>query len=139
MSEVADWFMLILERMARALGYALNKLIGLKQSVGIEASNEFIVHYLQTEFDLSITELLKIENNKFVEYLKTKHIHQSHLEIFSKILYETSETLTNKDEERNLLLKSQTILNYLNQTDKIYSIERQKFLTTLTNTIQQRS
>ena len=57
MSEVPDHFMRMLELMARALGAALNKLIGLKQYTP-EDSYNFMKQYLQSELNFDLDSLL---------------------------------------------------------------------------------
>jgi len=128
MSEVQDWFMLMLERMARALGLALSKLIGLKQENRLEEANEFIAQYLQSDFDLKISELLDVENEELVTYLQSNKFHNSHLETLAKILTEYAETLKNIEEQKNAYLKAEYLFHYLSTNDKTFSVDRQFYI-----------
>ncbi len=135
MSEVADWFMLILERMARALGLALNKLFNLKQEGKLDEANQYISQYLQSEFDLNLTSFMDVENDEIITYLINKKFHSSHLETLAKIFTEYAETINDDEQQLNLYNKSEIIFNYINTIDKTFSLERQSYIKKINNQI----
>ena len=127
MSEVPDHFMRMLELMARALGAALNKLIGLKQYTP-EDSYNFMKQYLQSELNFDLDSLLKTDNDLIITYLTSKSFHISHIETISKILFELAETMPDKTEQHNLYVKSKVLIDWVSETEKTYSVEREKFI-----------
>ena len=128
MASYTDPFMRMIELMAKALGIALNKLISLKQEGKINEAIEATHHYLQTELNTTINKLSKIENEELIAFLKTKKIHQQHLENFAKLLTEYAEISHSENEKQKLYQQANYLLNYINEQDKTFSVERQNFI-----------
>jgi hypothetical protein len=127
MGGVQDHFMRMLELMARALGSALNKLIGLKQ-ISPEDSYQFVKHHLQSELNFDLDHFLKMNDDELITYLTAKSFNTNHIETLSKILFELADTFQSKEEQDKLFIKSEILLNWVSATDKTYSIEREKII-----------
>lgn len=128
MSNASDPFVRMIELMAKTLGYALNKLIGLKQSAP-ENSYNYINDYLQSELKFNLTHFLNTNNELITDYLSKKSFNTSHSETLAKILFELTDTIDDENEKINLLIKSKLILNWVSSKDKTYSLEREKLIT----------
>jgi hypothetical protein len=128
MSNVSDPFMRLLEQMGRALGAALSKLTGLKQYPNNENGYEFIAQCLQTDFDIDLQQLIKMEDELVVEYLLEKSFHITHIEQLSQILMELAEVNLDETTKYDLYRKSYLLINYVLEKDKTYSLARQNQL-----------
>ncbi len=124
MSNISDHFMKSLELMARALGSALNKLIGIKQ-YNMEDAYRFGCEYFKEETNIDFGQILVLTNDELISFFNGKSFTARHYELLATFLFELSETVELKEDELNILLKSKFLFAHTNSLDKAFSIERQ--------------
>lgn len=135
MASYTDPFMRMIELMGKLLGSALNNLLKLKGEGRIIDAIESTRLCFENELHIDFEKLMSMQNEELIDYLKTKNIHQQHLENFAKLLIEYAEITNNNN--LKLYEKAQYLLNYINQQDKTFSIERQNYLNKIKQHISQ--
>ena len=119
-----DYFLRQIDLLGRILGKILTDLLKKKGTGEIMDSVEVTTQALKNELDIDLSSLLLVDNESFVEFLKTeKKFGEQHLEKMAELFFILGQDLKN---EKPLLFleKSVTIYEYLNKTSSTYSIDR---------------
>lgn len=123
------------EELARALEKIISDILKLKLEGKINEAIEMSQETLKSTFDLNIEKILSSELNIFIESLiKEKKLSTVHLEGLGELLYATAEMFEQKKETEkaeNLYQKVLVIFDYINQTEKTFSMERNNKIETI--------
>jgi hypothetical protein len=126
-----------IEQLGKVLANILSDLLGLKSkgnvTQGVEISNE----RFQSELDIDIEKLLKLENVDLKEYLNTRKLTETHLEILSEYLAEVGQTETIIAEQEPYLIKAIELLDIADEISKTMSFERMNKKRKIENVLQQ--
>nr|WP_321411263.1 hypothetical protein [uncultured Allomuricauda sp.] len=126
-----------IEQLGRVLSQILSNFLGLKSkgnvTQGVEISNE----RFQSELDIDIEKLLKLENVDLKEYLNTRKLTETHLEILSEYLAEVGQTETIIAEQEPYLIKAIELLDIADEISKTMSFERMNKKRKIENVLQQ--
>ena len=124
-----------LEQLALAIAKVISQITNTKlqgkSDSGITIADEF----LRTEFDVESAKLAAMDNEHLIEHLtKTKNLISGKLNLLADLLFETAE-LYEKSEKQNiaksLYQKTLIIYNYVNETEKTFSENRQEKIRTI--------
>ena len=92
---------------------------------GIQETNKV----LKSEFDLTLREIIQMENSELLKYITD--LHELHIEKLTELIYEvvrkiylSDSELSKKQEKEKLVQKSILLLNYLDEKSNIFSIKR---------------
>lgn len=123
--EQQDYFKRQIDQLSRILGKVLTDLIGLKNKGllcdGIEMTNQT----LKSELNLDIKELIDLRTDTFINVLVSeKGFVNESFDKFAEILWLISDQYTDV-EKREVYIKCLTIYQFLEKTDKTYSLARQ--------------
>jgi hypothetical protein len=126
--EQRDYLMRQIEQLGEVLAVMLARLLGIKQKSDASLGLEELRQTYKSELDLDVEELIRIPKEEIIEsFLKKNKLMEHHLETIAELLQVTGENLIRYDrvEEGNHVLgQSLYILEYLQTTGKIYSINR---------------
>jgi hypothetical protein len=127
--EQRDYIMRQIEQLGQVLAQMLARLLGLKQQGSASLRVEELRLIYKNELDIDLEELVKISEDDIIMFLKTKNKYfEHHLEIIADILHATAENYFNNhqllNDGKNLLRKSVKILEYIQTSERIYSIDR---------------
>ncbi|KPK87283.1 MAG: hypothetical protein AMS27_03010 [Bacteroides sp. SM23_62_1] len=126
--EQRDYLMRQIEQLGEVLAVMLARLLGIKQKGNASLGLEELRQTYKSELDLDVEELIRIPKEKIVEtFLKKNKLMEHHLETIAELLQVTGEDLISYDRVKdgnNILEKSLYILEYLQTTSKVYSINR---------------
>ncbi|MGJ8745094.1 hypothetical protein [Polaribacter sp.] len=89
---------------------------------------------LKSEFDFSLVEIAKMENSDFIEHISK--MHESHAEKLSELIYEIVIKTEIVDFGENfkktkIIKKGITIIHFINENSKTFSLKRMKMLNNL--------
>lgn len=124
-----------LEQLALAIAKVISQITNTKlqgkPDSGITIADEF----LRTEFDVGLAKLAAMDNEHLIEHLtKNKNLISGKLNFLADLLFETAE-LYEKSEKQNiaksLYQKTLIIYNYVNETEKTFSENRQEKIRTI--------
>jgi hypothetical protein len=119
-----DYFLKQIDILGRTLGKILANLLNLKSQGEIIEVIEITAQSLKSELDLDLNELLNISNTNLIKFLQDdKKFNSDHLEKIAEILFELG-SVVNNDIKINVLEKSLTIYDYLNNKSLTYSHDR---------------
>lgn len=123
--EQQDYLKRQIDQLSRILGKVLTDLIGLKNKGqlidGIEMTNQT----LKSELNLDIKELIDIRTAVFINVLVSeKGFVNDSLDKFAEILWLIADQSTDVD-KREMYNKCLLIYQFLEKTDKTYSLARQ--------------
>jgi hypothetical protein len=119
-----DYFLKQIDILGRTLGKILANLLNLKSQGEIIEVIEITAQSLKSELDLNLNELLNTSNTNLIKFLQDdKKFNSDHLEKIAEILFELG-SLINNDIKINVLEKSLTIYDYLNNKSLTYSHDR---------------
>jgi len=119
-----DYFLKQIDILGRTLGKILANLLNLKSQGEIIEVIEITAQSLKSELDLNLNELLNTSNTNLIKFLQDdKKFNADHLEKIAEILFELG-SLINNDIKINVLEKSLTIYDYLNNKSLTYSHDR---------------
>ena len=124
-----------LEQLALAIAKVISQFTNAKMQgkhgSGITIADEF----LRTEFDVELAKLAAMDNEHLIEHLTiNKNLKSAKLNLLADLLYETAglyESSENVLIANNLYQKIVIIYNYVNETEKTFSQNRQEKITTL--------
>ena len=126
--EQRDYLMRQIEQLGEVLAVMLARLLGIKQKGDKSLGLEELRQTYKSELVLDVEELIKIPKEEIIEnFLKKNKLIEHHLETIAELLQVTGENLISYDrvEDGNKILQqSLYILEYLQTTSKIYSINR---------------
>lgn len=126
--EQRDYLMRQIEQLGEVLAMMLARLLGIKQKGNASLGLEELRQTYKSELDLDVEELIKIPKEEIIEsFLKKNKLMEHHLETIAELLKVTGENLIGYDRVKDgnhVLEQSLYILEYLQTTSKIYSINR---------------
>ena len=126
--EQRDYLMRQIEQLGEVLAVMLARLLGIKQEGDASMGLEELRQTYKSELDLNVEELIKIPKEEIIEcFLRKNKLMIHHLEKIAELLQATGENLISYDrlkDGNNVLEKSLYILEYLQTTSKIYSMNR---------------
>ena len=131
--EQKDYLLREIEKLTQLLIVLTNKVSGLN-SVNFEIGIKQINAELITQFDLSLDILKSIDKAELIE--RIKNIDKANIELFvellSKIIEKISELKKEKEYSTNeLASKGVMLIEFLDKTTEIFSIERMNLKTKL--------
>ena len=120
--EQQDYLMKQIEQFGLVLGKILSKLLNLKDS---STESTVAVNKIFTEeLDFDVNQLKDINEDKWFDTLKTeKQLNSENLEKLADILLFAAKNV-NLNEKNQLYQKCLIIYQYLEESEKIYSFER---------------
>ena len=119
-----DYFLNQIDILGRILGKIVSDLLKLKNKWDVMESIETTTQALKAELDLNLSEILRLDNEVFVNFLlEDKKFNNGHLEKIAEILFILG--YDQISENRMFFLeKSLTLYQYLNKNSTSYSPER---------------
>ena len=118
-----DYLKRQMDQFAKALAKLLIKLSGLKNPVDITERTRITDEVFEKEGHISIKGLLHIPADHFVDdLLKTNQFNTEQLELLGEVLFSLSD---GHHLERELLVRTLSILEHLHAHSNTYSLERQ--------------
>ena len=119
-----DYFLKQIDILGRILGKIVSDLLKLKNKGDVMESIETTTQALKAELDLNLSEILRLDNEVFVNFLQEdKKFNNGHLEKIAEILFILG--YDHISENRIIFLeKSLTLYQYLNKNSTSYSPER---------------
>ena len=133
--EQEDYLKRQIDQLGRVFGKILVDLLGLKSkgqvNIGIEITNQM----LKSELDFDIQELTDIRTDDFINtLLSEKKFNNDNFEKLAEILLLVADSKAEK-ERKMLYEKCLTIFEYLEQTENVYSLDRQQKMARIKNSI----
>ena len=126
--EQRDYLMRQIEQLGEVLAVMLARLLGIKQKGDKSLGLEELRQTYKNELDLDVEELITIPREEIIEtFLKKNKLMEHHLETIAELLQATGENLIRNDrvgDGDHILEQSLYILEYLQTTTKIYSVNR---------------
>ncbi len=117
-----------LEELGRAIAKVITDILKLKEEGKVNEGIVMAQATLKSSFDMDIEQVQSISVDNFIEKLiNEKKIIPAQLTYVGDILYETAELFEQKkdtEKAKDLYTKTLLIFNYINQTEKTYSLER---------------
>lgn len=117
-----------LEELGRAVAKIISDILKLKELGKVDEGIVLAQETLESTFDLDIENLLSLPLNNFVETLiKEKKYSSVHLNYLGDVLFITAELYEQKGEKqrsKELYQRVLIIFNYVDQTEKTFSLER---------------
>ena len=124
--EQQDYLMRQFNILGRVLGRMLSDLVGLKSQGKMVDGIEVATQALKSELDIDINELVDIPTNDFVEFLVSeKDYTNDNLDKLAEILLMIADHEEDEGWSRKLYEKVLTIYLYLEETDNVFSLDRQ--------------
>jgi hypothetical protein len=123
--EQRDYLQNQIEKLGRVLGKIFTDLLGLKSTGKINNGFEVASQFLKAELDFEITGLIDMPIDSFLEQLKSdKRLNTENLVKLTNIFLLLADN-SNDDKRKNILYeKSLAILNFIEEQEQTYSIER---------------
>lgn len=123
--EQEDYLQRQIDQLGRVLGKLLSNLLALKNkgqtSIGIEIADQT----LKQQLDLNIQEIIDIKTADLIKILKAeKNFTNEYLAQLAEILYVLADDSPDNNKKR-IYVKCLTIYEYLENTEKTYSFDRQ--------------
>jgi len=126
--EKRDYLMRQIEQLGQVLAQMLAWLLGIRQKGGGSLGLEELMQTYKSELDIDLDELIQIPVDELIMFLKNRYkYNDNHLETMADILHETAENYFKNERMevgKNLLRKAITILVYLQDSGKDYSMDR---------------
>lgn len=117
-----------LEELGRAIRKIIADLLKLKELGKLDEGIVIAQETLKSTFDMDIENILSLPLNNFVETLiKEKKYRSVHLNYLGDVLFAAAELFEQKGEKKKSNELNQRVLiifNYVNQTEKTFSLER---------------
>lgn len=117
-----------LEELGRAIGKVISEILKLKELGKLDEGIVMTQKTLESTFDLDIENILSLPLNNFVETLiKEKKYSPVHLNYLGDVLFIAAELYDQKGEKKRskeLYQRVLVIFNYIDQTEKTFSLER---------------
>ncbi|MES2284252.1 MAG: hypothetical protein V4547_01105 [Bacteroidota bacterium] len=117
-----------LEELGRAVAKIISDILKLKEQGKVDEGIVIAQETLESTFDLNIENILSLPLNNFVETLiKEKKYSSVHLNYLGDVLFASAELFEQKGEKKRsneLYQRVLVIFNYVNQTEKTFSVER---------------
>ncbi len=126
-----------IEKQLEQLSIAISKIIAeIRKAQTVTQINSAIsisTEFLKKECECSLEEISKTEPSQTIEFLtQKKKISTEKINLFAELLYEISVSYEKSGKYElaiDLNKKLLTIYNYLNETDKTFSLKRQEKIT----------
>ncbi len=117
-----------LEELGRTIGKVISDMLKLKERGMVNEGITLLQETLKNSFDLDIEKIFSLPLENFIETLvKEKKLSSAHLSYVGDIIYATAELFEQKKEiekAKKLYQKVLIIFNYIDQTEKTFSLER---------------
>lgn len=117
-----------LEELGRAIGKIISDILKLKEIGKLDEGIVIAQETLESTFGLNIENILSIPSVNFVETLiEEKKYSSVHLNYLGDVLFTTAELFEQKGEKKRskeLYQRVLIIFNYIDQTEKTFSLER---------------
>lgn len=126
-----------IEQLGRVLGQILSDFLKIKSKGDVEQGMEISNQRLQSELDIDIEKLISLSNDGLKEYLNTRKLNESHLEILSEYLIEHGKAKTSKIEQELYFTKAIKLLDIADEVSKTVSFERMNKKDEIENVLQQ--
>ena len=124
--EQRDYLLRQIEIMTQVLVNLIRRLLGLKD-IYEEEVQQTTDEVLKEQLDLSIDKIINTEIDEIEELIfKRKGIHKSNIDLFAEILLINAKTKQNPEQKVNLLNKALRLLEWLDNTENTFSMERHK-------------
>ncbi|MES2395577.1 MAG: hypothetical protein V4549_06225 [Bacteroidota bacterium] len=129
-----------LEELGRAIGKVISDILKLKELGKVDEGIVIAQETLKSTFDLDIENLLSLPLDCFVETLiKEKKYSSVHLNYLGDVLFIAAELFEQKGEKKKSKELNQRILiifNYIDQTEKTFSLERNNKIEKIKNNLR---
>lgn len=126
-----------IEQLGRVLGQILSDFLKIKSKGDVEQGMEISNQRLQNELDIDTEKLLSLASDDLKEYLKTRKLKETHLEILSEYLIEHGKAKTNRTEQELYFTKAIMLLNIADEVSKTVSFVRMNKKDEIENMLQQ--
>ena len=117
-----------LEELGRAIGKVISEILKLKEQGKLDEGIVMTQKTLEGTFDLDFENVLSIPSDNIVETLiKEKKYSSVHLNYLGDVLFTCAELFEQKGEKKKskeLYQRVLIIFNYIDQTEKTFSLER---------------
>lgn len=133
--ERRDYLMRYFEQ----LGYVLARLLGLKEDRKYHEAFQLIDEAMKDMLDTTADEWLLVPENKFIDVTSEKLTFDQQ-KVLSELLYENAELLYVKDEKNKsteFYKRSRLLFEYINITEKTFSIERMNKINRIAEVLRQ--
>ncbi len=127
-----------IEQLGRALGKILSDFLGFKSKGNVEQGLEISNERLQSELDIDIEKLISLDESDLIEYIFTRDLTETHLEILSEYLFEIGKTQASKSDFELYLMKAIKLLDIADKTSRTLSFERINKKSKINNVLQHR-
>lgn len=133
-----DYFKRQIDQMALVLAKLFSKILGLKESGNYSLMADSVNDILCSELNLSPDDLNTLNPLSFIDKLSSnKSFDSANIELLSEIFYELASSLPDDHALKIMLFeRSISMLEYIEFTEKTFSIERQKRIASLKILIQ---
>ena len=122
--ERQDYLERQIQQLARALSKIISDFLGLK-SHDVNDALEKTNHSLKEKLGFDFQDIIKISNEDFITIIQNDNsFNVENLDKLADLIYIIAENKTGI-ERKILFEKSLTIINYIEKTQSIYSLERQ--------------
>ncbi|MDP1744262.1 MAG: hypothetical protein Q8L90_01720 [Bacteroidota bacterium] len=129
-----------LEELGRAIGKIISDILKLKELGKVDEGIVIAQETLESTFDLDIENMLSLPLDSFVETLiKEKKYSSVHLNYLGDVLFAAAELFEQKDEKKRSKELNQRVLiifNYIDQTEKTFSLERNNKIEKIKNNLR---
>jgi hypothetical protein len=129
-----------LEELGRAVAKIISDILKLKELGKVEEGIVITQETLKNNFDLDIENLLSLPLESFVEALiREKKYSSVHLNYLGDVLFTAAELFEQKGETKKAKALNQRVLmifNYVNQTEKTFSLERNNKIEKIKNNLR---
>ena len=134
-----DYIQKQLEQLALAIAKVINQLTNLKMNGELDSGVLIADEFLKAEFDVELAKLAAMDQEHFIGYLtKNKNLNPDKLNLLADLLFETAELYQRAEKKQiadYLNQKTLIIYNYVNETEKTFSQNRQEKITILKSKI----
>jgi len=128
-----------LEELGRAIAKVITDILKLKEEGNVNDGIKMAEETLKNIFDLEAEHIRSIPLDNFIEILiKEKKIIPAQLSYLADLLFATAELYELKNEKmksENLYQRVLKIFNYVNQTEKTFSLERNNKIEKIKNNL----
>lgn len=123
--EQRDYLKRQIEQLGRVLGIILAKLLGIKTSGEFSELCETADNELAGEFDLKLSELLKLDNDPFILSISEDNRFNSiNIGYLTEIILNMAEKIEDNEQKVELYGKVILLYDYLDRVENAFSIDR---------------
>jgi hypothetical protein len=135
--QTEDYLMRQINQLGRALGKILANLLGLENKGKVDEEVGIVSQQLKEQLDLDLDEIVRIPTEGFPAMLiKEKGCTNENLNQLADILFIMAENYTGEEEGlRRIHEKCLVIYQFLERSDKVYSMERNERIRYIVSTL----